>query len=110
MNQAIKLHNAAAGFYERTGIRLTVRTNNLPPDWTVEIIPDTRITGTLPPKALDGMTIIGYQDGTYETSEQLAGPTEDELWIYKQTPYLTVALRELAKGNNRLQDTIQTWR
>jgi hypothetical protein len=37
----------------------------------------------------------------YEVSEYQAGPNQDELYIYKETKSLPLALKDLIKGNNR---------
>jgi hypothetical protein len=54
----------------------------------------------------DGMQII-FEDGVYEVSEYQAGPNENELWIYKETKSLKIALRFYMRGNN--QKPIKIW-
>lgn len=65
------------------------------------IEPSTRKTGTKRKDFFDGMQIIRHSDGMYEVSEYMAGPKQDELYIYKETKSLKVALKDLIKGNNR---------
>ena len=65
------------------------------------IEPSTRKTGDKRKDFFDGMQIIRFPDGTYEVSEYMAGPKEDEMYIYKETKSLKVALKDLIKGNNR---------
>ena len=55
---------------------------------------------------LEGMQII-YEDGTFEVSEYQAGEKENELHIYKETPFLITALKDLLKGNKR--KPIKVW-
>lgn len=51
---------------------------------------------------LDGMQIIyDHEEKIYEVSEFQAGAKQDELWIYKETPSLKIAIKDLLKGNNR---------
>lgn len=51
---------------------------------------------------LDGMQIIyDLEKQEYEVSEYQAGPNKDELHIYKETPSLTVAIKDMLKGNGR---------
>ena len=49
----------------------------------------------------DGMQIIAENDGTFEVSEYMAGKNENELHIYLVTKSLTLALKDLIKGNKR---------
>lgn len=54
----------------------------------------------------DGMQII-FEDGIFEVSEYQAGKNQNELWIYKETKSLKVALKCFMKGNN--QKPIKVW-
>lgn len=54
----------------------------------------------------DGMMILC--DGeTFEVAEYQAGDNENELHIFKDTPYLKAALKEFMKGNKRPKDAIK---
>jgi hypothetical protein len=63
--------------------------------------PSTRKVGKNRSDFFDGMQILAFQDGTFEVSEYQAGENEDELYIYKETKSLTLALKDLVKGNKR---------
>jgi len=65
------------------------------------IEPSTTKTGANRPDFFEGMQISCFEDGTFEVSEYQAGGQRNELWIYKSTPYLKVALKDLVKGNKR---------
>ena len=67
----------------------------------IHIEPSTKKVGKNRPDFFDGMQIHLFKDGTYEVSEYQAGKNKDELYIYKETPSLIIALKELIKGNNR---------
>lgn len=59
-------------------------------------------------KKLDGMQILYIRnERMYEVSEYQAGPKQDELHIYKETPSLKLAIKELLKGNKR--KPIKVW-
>lgn len=51
---------------------------------------------------VDGLH-IGYDKKTklYQVEEMQAGEKEEDIYIYKRTPSLTIALKEILKGNNR---------
>lgn len=73
-------------------------------DGTNEIIiePNTRKVGEKRADYFDGMQIIyDVKSDIYEVSEYQAGKNNDELHIYKVTPSLIVALKDLIKGNKR---------
>lgn len=67
----------------------------------IHIEPSTKKVGKNRLDFFDGMQIHLFKDGTYEVSEYQAGKNKDELYIYKETPSLIIALKELIKGNNR---------
>ena len=74
----------------------------------ISIEPDTRVTGTKRKDYFDGMRIMIWNDGGIEVAEYQAGKKEDELWIYKETKSLKVALKDLIKGNKR--KPIKVWK
>jgi hypothetical protein len=62
------------------------------------VIPDG---STLKKGSLDGMQIIyDVKSKVYEVSEYMAGPNEDELFIYGEYKSLIPALKSLIKGNS----------
>ena len=67
--------------------------------YTIE--PNTRKVGNNRSDFFDGMQIIAENDGTFEVSEYMAGKNENELHIYLVTKSLTLALKDLIKGNKR---------
>ena len=67
----------------------------------ISIYPDTRKTGRKRKDYFDGMKIMLWKDGDIEVVEYQAGKKQNELFIYKQTKSLRVALKDLIKGNNR---------
>jgi hypothetical protein len=68
----------------------------------IYIEPSTRHVGKNRADFFNGMQIIyDVKDKEYEVSEYQAGNNEDELHIYKVTPSLTLALKDLIKGNKR---------
>jgi hypothetical protein len=70
-------------------------------DGTFVLYPSTEKVGTHRKDFFDGMQIIKWPDGQYEVSEYMAGPNNDQTFIYKQTKSLNVALKDLIRGNNR---------
>ena len=70
-------------------------------DGTITIYQSTEKVGANRKDFFDGMQIIRHPNNTFEVSEYMAGPNEDELYIYKETNSLKVALKDLLKGNNR---------
>lgn len=61
-------------------------------------------------KKLEGMQIIYFaKDDVFEVSEYMAGKQANELWIYKETPSLKIAIKELLKGNNRKSKIIKSY-
>ena len=70
-------------------------------DGTVVIYPSTTKVGSNRKDFFDGLQIIKWPDGIYEVSEYMAGPKEDQTYIYKLTKSLNVALKDLIRGNNR---------
>ena len=61
-------------------------------------------------KKLEGMQIIYFaNDNIFEVSEYMAGKQQNELWIYKETPSLKIAIKELLKGNNRKSKIIKSY-
>jgi hypothetical protein len=67
----------------------------------IHIEPSTTKVGDKRKDFFDGMQIHRFADGMYEVSEYQAGPNQDELYIYKETKSLPLALKDLIKGNNR---------
>jgi hypothetical protein len=65
------------------------------------IEPDTRKVGKNRSDFFDGMQILGMDNGSFEVSEYQAGANENELYIYKETKSLILALKDLIKGNKR---------
>jgi hypothetical protein len=66
------------------------------------IEPDTTKTGNNRPDYFDGLQIIYFfHEKYYEVSEYQAGENADRLFIYKETPHLYLALKDLIKGNKR---------
>ena len=68
---------------------------------TITVEPSTRKVGNNRKDFFDGMIMQCWDDGTYEVAEYQAGKQENELWIYKETKSLNVALKNLIKGNKR---------
>ena len=72
------------------------------------IEPSTTKVGKNRKDFFDGMQInYDVKEGKYEVSEYQAGKNKDELHIYKVTPSLTIALKDLIKGNKR--KPIKVW-
>jgi hypothetical protein len=66
------------------------------------ITPDTR---SVKDGSLDGLEILYYPKERYfEAVEQMAGPKENQLWIYKTTKSPRIAIKQILKGNNRKKD------
>lgn len=66
----------------------------------IVITPNGSKAKGIKPESLHGMQIIfDKPTGTYEVSEYQAGPKQDELWIYLETKFLPVALKNMLKGN-----------
>ena len=58
----------------------------------------------------DGMEIFYYPaQRLFEVAETMAGPKENELWVYRETRSATVAVGEYLKGNKRKSQAIQVW-
>lgn len=70
-------------------------------DGTVVIYPSTTKVGSNRKDFFDGLQIIKWPNGSYEVSEYMAGPKQDQTYIYKLTKSLNVALKDLIRGNNR---------
>ena len=71
---------------------------------TTDIIiePDTRKTGFLKPRKLDGMQIIyTLQENEYEVREYQAGIKNNEIHIYARCKTIKGAISQLLKGNKR---------
>lgn len=61
-------------------------------------------------RKLEGMQIIYFaKDNIFEISEYMAGSQQNELWIYKETPSLKIAIKEMLKGNNRKSKIIKSY-
>lgn len=56
-----------------------------------------------------GMQII-FEAGIYEVSQYMAGPKEDQMWIYGNYPTLKGALTSLIKGNGSRRKVIEVIR
>jgi hypothetical protein len=73
-------------------------------DWgngEIHIEPSTTKVGKNRKDFFDGMQIHRFDNGIYEVSEYQAGPDENEMYVYKETKSLIVALKDLIKGNKR---------
>ena len=70
-------------------------------DGTVVVYPSSRKVGSNRKDFFDGMQIIKLPNGYYEVSEYLAGPNQDQTYVYKNTKSLNVALKDLIRGNKR---------
>jgi len=58
----------------------------------------------------DGMELVYYPtQRLFEVIETMAGPKENELWVYRETRSATVAVGEYLKGNKRKSQAIQVW-
>ena len=58
----------------------------------------------------DGLEIVYYStQRLFEVIETMAGPKENELWVYRETKSATVAVGEYMKGNKRKSQAIQVW-
>lgn len=58
----------------------------------------------------DGLEIVWYcNQGLFEVIETMAGPKENELWVYLETKCATVAVGEYMKGNMRKNSAIKIW-
>ena len=58
----------------------------------------------------DGLEIIWYcSQRLFEVVETMAGPKENELWVYLETKCATVAIGEYMKGNKRKSSAIKIW-
>lgn len=60
---------------------------------------------------LDGMQIIEDPDTkTFEVSEYMAGPNEDQLWIFGEYKNLKSAVKSMLKGNHTTgRKAIKIW-
>lgn len=81
---------------------LSYRLNKNNPDKVEFLIEPVNYKGD----KLDGMQIL-YCEKSFEVSEFQAGPNNDNLYIYKNTTSLKIALKDLLKGNKR--KPIQIW-
>lgn len=58
----------------------------------------------------DGLEIVYYYgQRLFEVIETMAGPKENELWVYRETKSATVAVGEYMKGNKRKSQAIRVW-
>jgi hypothetical protein len=97
--EIVKLHNVVNEFSNKVGI-----------NFSIDCLNDIHNTIIIQPKTksdfLAGMQIL-YDVNGFEVSEYMAGVKENELWIYKNTNSIKIALKELMKGNNRTP--IKVW-
>jgi hypothetical protein len=94
--------NRNLGFYFKVDVVTSRDFLNTPERIEIHIEP----AGYKNKPEFDGLQII-YSEQSYEVSEYQAGPNNDNLYIYKDTPYLKTALKDFLKGNNR--KPIKVW-
>ena len=74
-------------------------------DENLELFTITPNTRSVKDGSLDGLEILYYPKERYfEAVEQMAGPKENQLWIYKTTKSPRIAIKQILKGNNRKKD------
>ena len=99
-----EIRDKVISFLNPLGYSATITDNKT----EIYIEPSTKKVGKNRADFFDGMQIIyDVKTGGYEVSEQQAGKNEDELHIFKVTPSLALALKDLIKGNKR--KAIKIW-
>lgn len=74
----------------------------------ISIEPNTKMVGKNRKDFFDGLRIMIWKNGDIEVAEYQAGKNKNELHIYKETKSLTIALKQLIKGNK--QKAIKIWK
>ncbi len=74
----------------------------------IRIEPNTQKVGKRRKDFFDGLVIMKWDNGVYEVAEHNAGKNNDELWVYKETKSLNIALKCLLQGNK--QKPIKRWK